>query len=238
VRYPNPKDENDCTASFRAHKKQFRLPLYPVCDFESFLSPLGKDDDDDDDGGGDDVKDGDDGKDANDNRYKRGTRFIEEHQVCGFACHRVTDIDEYQIDPVVYSGPDVMSKFYDHVMNESKIISKILQQEKNMSPMTEKERDDYEATTHCTSCGMPFTEINWKVRHHCHASGRYLYPACNNCNLQLKVTSRKRKATDSNKNKKKRRKRRMVVTGVQNMITIWEKNTIWKISFCLWCSII
>ena len=39
VLYPNPEDEDECTLKFRAHYKQFRLPFYLVCDFESFLSP-------------------------------------------------------------------------------------------------------------------------------------------------------------------------------------------------------
>jgi len=99
VKYPDPED---CTLKFQAYKKQFRLPFYPVCDFESFLSP------------------------AEDDDYHTSTRLIDEHRVCDFACHRVTDIAEYKTDPVVYSGPDPMSVFYDHVMSESKIISEIL----------------------------------------------------------------------------------------------------------------
>jgi len=62
----------------------------------------------------------------------RETRVIDEHRVCGFACHRVTVIVEYQTEPVVYSGPDPMSVFYDHVMNEIKIIGEILKNHKDM----------------------------------------------------------------------------------------------------------
>ena len=43
------------------------------------------------------------------------------------ACHHVMNIGEYQTDSVVYSKHGVMSKFYNHVMSESKIISEILQ---------------------------------------------------------------------------------------------------------------
>jgi len=62
-----------------------------VCDFESFLSPIHNDD-------GADV-------DA-----VKATNLIDEHRVCGFACHRVSEYPEYQTDPVVYSGPDVREK--------------------------------------------------------------------------------------------------------------------------------
>ena len=190
VKYPDPNNEDKCTVKFHAYHKQFRLPFYLVCDFEAFLKPVGDDDSDNDD----------------DEHSNRGSRIVEEHEVCGFACHRVTDIAEYQIDPVVYSGSNVMAKFYDHVIRESNIISEILEQNKDMSPLTPEEREDYEATTHCRTCGTSFTQTNWKVHHHCHVSGRYLSPTCNNCNLQLKVTGKKRKAMDSNEKNKKRKK--------------------------------
>jgi len=137
VKYPDP---DDYTLKF---KKQFRLPFYLVCDFEYFLSPA--DDDNDDD-------------------YNRATRLIDEHRVCGFACHRVTDIVQYQTDPVVYSGPDPMSVFYDHVMSESKIIGEILRNQKDMLPLSNEQQIKYDAATHCTACGTNFNAKNHKVR--------------------------------------------------------------------------
>jgi len=198
VKYPDPKDENECTVKFREYKKQFRLPFYLVCDFEAFLTPI---DDNCGDAGDDDESE-----------FTRGTRPIDEHRVCGFACHRVTDIVEYQTAPVVYSGPDVMSKFYEHVMRESEIIGDIVNKNNGMHMMTEKQKNDYDVATHCGACGKVFSKANAKVRHHCHVSGDFLYAACNNCNLQLKVTSRKRKGRDDGQNKKnttmKRRKKK------------------------------
>ena len=73
--------------------------------------------------------------------------------------------------------------------------------------MMEKEKTDYDVATVCTVGGEPFTDANWKVRHHCLVSGNYLYPACNNCNLQLKTTSRKRKANGNDKRQKKKKKK-------------------------------
>jgi len=55
VKYPDPEY---CTLKFQAHKKQFYVPFYLVCDFESFLSPVDEDNDD----------------------YDRGTRVIDEHR--------------------------------------------------------------------------------------------------------------------------------------------------------------
>jgi len=98
-------------------QKQFRFPFYLVCDFESFLPPA----DDDDD-------------------HHRTTRLIDEHQVCGFACHRITDNVQYKTDPIVYSGPETMSVFYDHVMSESKIIGEILKKQNGMLPLSNEYR--------------------------------------------------------------------------------------------------
>ena len=92
------------TAKFRRHYKQHRIPFYLVFDFESFLSP---------------VNDEELGN-------SRGTHVIQEHHVSGFACYRMTDNAEYQTQPTAYSGPEVMTKFYEHVMSESKVVGQII----------------------------------------------------------------------------------------------------------------
>jgi len=92
VRYPNPQNPKQCVAEFRKKAARFRLPFYLVCDFESFLCPIHNNNDDVD--------------------AVKATNIIDEHQVCGFACHSQS-IPEYQTDPVVYSGPNVIDKFYE-----------------------------------------------------------------------------------------------------------------------------
>ena len=99
VKYPNPENPKECTLEFHNKAARLRLPFYLVCDFESFLTP------------GEDV-------DA-----VKATNIIEEHGVCGFACHRVSQYPEYQSEPLVYSRPGVMDAFYDHVMRESEVNS-------------------------------------------------------------------------------------------------------------------
>jgi len=157
-----------------------------VCDFESFLSPVHNDNDD-----------------AADVDVVKATNLIDEHRVCGFACYRVSEYPQYQTDPVVYSGPDVMDKFYEHIMRESQEISSILANDLDMTPLTDGEQTYYDAATVCGECGVAFTAANHKVRHHDHVSGQYLFPACNNCNLTLKMPNRKRKVTQGHKANKK-----------------------------------
>jgi len=40
TRYPNPEKPEERFLKFKAHKKQFYLPFYLVCDFEAFLTPV------------------------------------------------------------------------------------------------------------------------------------------------------------------------------------------------------
>jgi len=150
-----------------------RLPFYLVCDFEPFLTPLDHDEDVD---------------------AVKATNPIDEHNVCGFACHRITEYPEYQTDPVVYSGPQVTDKFYEHVMKESQIISAILADDQDMTPLTDTQQTDYYVTTTCGECGEEFTKSNHKVRHHDHVIGQFLFPTCNECNLTLKMPNRKRRS--------------------------------------------
>jgi len=82
-----------------------------------------------------------------------------------------------------------MIEFCDHVMEESRVISKIVSRQVPMRPMTSDERKLHEAATECVNCGCPFSDRNLKVRHHDHVSGEYLFPACQKCNLQLKSSN-------------------------------------------------
>ena len=114
----------------------------------------------------------------------------------GFCCYRITDLPMYQTSPKVYSGPDVMSHFYEHIMSENREINQILSQQLPLSPMTTKQARQHEAATECANCNCPFTSQNHKVKHHSHLTGEYLFALCNNCNLQLKP--KKCKVKDAN----------------------------------------
>jgi len=133
----------------------------------------------------------------------KATNLIDEHNMCGFACHRVSEYSQYQTDPFVYSGPGVMDKFYEHIMQESRTISDKLVNDQDMDPLTDTQQTDYDDTTTCGACGGDFTKSNHKVRHHDHVSGQFLFAACNNCNLTLKMPNRKRKVTEGQRPNKK-----------------------------------
>jgi len=161
VHYPDPNNKDQCTLKFRETYKQFYLPFYLVADFEAFLTPTTGD---------------------------TPSRIVNEHTPSGFCVYRVSDITEYNREPFVYSGPDVMNNFYDHIMSESEAISEILDRDCDMLPLTDDEQIKYDATETCPYNDCQFDPItNPKVRHHNHITGRFISAACNNCNLQLKM---------------------------------------------------
>jgi len=64
-----------------------------------------------------------------------------------------------------------MSVFYDHVMNENKIIGEILKNNKDMLPLTNEQQTEYDAATHCTAWEKPQSSS------HCHVNGNFLFPS-------------------------------------------------------------
>jgi len=174
VLYP---PSNDCKLSFKDHDKQHPFKFYCVCDFESFLKPADNVDDD--------VV------------SNAKTHIVDEHRVSGYCCYRVTDLDQYQTPPVVYSGDNPLSHFYEHIASECEIINEILSQQIPLSPMSDEQLRHHRAATVCANCNESFTHDNYKVKHHCHVTGDYLFPACNRCNLQLKPKKCKGATTDS-----------------------------------------
>ncbi len=175
VQYPTA---NESKLKFQDRDKQHALKFYLVADFESFLTPTA-----DDDGHTDTA-----------------TRIIDEHNVSGFCCYRVTSLSQYETPPTVYSGPDVMSRFYEHVTSESKTINEILARQTPLLPMSDDDLARHRAATKCANCNCLFTHKTYKVKHHDHVTGEYLFPACYKCNLQLKPKKCKSAGTEKDSN--------------------------------------
>ena len=78
VKYLDPKKPKESVLEFRKYAARFRLPFYLVCDFESFLTPIDPNEDVD---------------------ATKATNLIDEHNVCGFACHRVSEYPNIRPTP-------------------------------------------------------------------------------------------------------------------------------------------
>jgi len=128
---------------------------------------------------------------------------MNEHNVCGFTCYRASQYPEHEKKPFVYSGPNVMDKFYDHIMTERSQICVILNDKKPIDVLDDEQQAEFDRATECYDCNEAFTEDNYKVRHHDHVSGKYIAPACRDCNIDvLKFQQRNRKATQGHENAK------------------------------------
>jgi len=79
-----------------------------------------------------------------------------------------------------------MSRFFDDIFQESKIINAVLSRNVPLKPMSRIEQLAHDEAIVCANCKVDFSPQNPKTRHHCHVTGSYLFPACNNCNLALK----------------------------------------------------
>ena len=77
--------------------------------------------------------------------------FVSEHVPSGFCCLKVSIFDDEIYEPFVYSGPDVMRKFYDYIYDEQRIINEMLTVQKVMMPLTQSEQIEYENATICAN---------------------------------------------------------------------------------------
>jgi len=140
VAYPDPDDPDECKLRYKDHDKEHAQKFYHVCNFESFLMPSSEQPDSD-----------------------AKTRIVDEHQVSGFCCYRVTHLSQYQTPPKVYRGPDVLTHFYQHIMAENKTINDIMSEQLPLAPMSDNDRRRHYAASTCHNCGCHFTRKNFKV---------------------------------------------------------------------------
>ena len=93
----------------------------------------------------------------------------------------------------MYSGPDVIWKFFEHLYAEQKIVCDKLGILMSMLSVTDEQKVSFDKASLCPHCGKQFDKISRvKAKHHCHTTGRFLEVVCSKCNLQLKYGKRKR----------------------------------------------
>lgn len=175
-------DDDHNILKWRSKSKTEYHPFVIYCDFESSLSPV-------------------------DDTSNKSTRVVNEHIPSGFCAFTYSQYSKHQTPPTLYSGPDCMEVFFDHLMREQRRIAFILGEDFEMLPLTREEQARFEASTHCNCCGKEYSDDNRKVRHHDHRTGLFVEALCNSCNLQIKPRKR-RCIWESKMNKKSGGRRR------------------------------
>ena len=91
-----------------------------------------------------------------------------------------------------YKGEDSIEKLYKALFSEANRIIKCMNRYRNIEDMkiTKRQQKEYKNSNYCYVCKNNFTRENYKAKDHCHVTGVYRGAACNNCNLQLRLTNR------------------------------------------------
>ena len=113
------------------------------------------------------------------------TKQYQKHEPSSF-CYYIKCFDDEVYKPklVSYTGEDAAQKFVEMLEKDIKIITNI--PEKKVIFKIE-EQTQYEKETKCWICKEEFNDDkNYKVRDHCHFTGRYRGAAHNSCNLKYR----------------------------------------------------
>ena len=120
------------------------------------------------------------------NPNESSTTEINKHTPSGYSIFTHCSFDKSKNKLNYYRGNDCMKKFCrDLREHATKIIN---YEEKNVIPLTAEEKIHYNKQKICYICKKEFNiEKNYKVRDHCHYTGKYRGASHNICNLRYKV---------------------------------------------------
>ena len=108
------------------------------------------------------------------------------HVPSGVSCLTVSAFPEFNRDMFLYTGPDVMVKFFEHLDSERMRIDEILRRNTPMKRLTPEQLRECAAVKTCRNCDVKFDNgVHKRCFHHCHVSGEFLYMCCGRCNLLL-----------------------------------------------------
>ena len=122
------------------------------------------------------------------NPNESSTTKINKHTPSGYSIFTHCSFDKSKNKRDYYRGKDCMKKFSEDLREH---VSKIINYEKKMMiPLTTEEKIYHNKQKICYMCKKEFNnkeKKNYKVRDHCHYTGKYRGAAHNICNLRYKV---------------------------------------------------
>ena len=156
--------EKGMILKFKNYHRSEKVPFIIFADFESYIKLLHL---------------------CKPNPQSSYTKQYQKHEPSSF-CYYIKCFDDEVYKPklVSYTGEDAAQKFVEMLEEDIKIIANI-PEKKIIFGKEEKERFDEE--TKCWMCKGEFNDDkNYKVRDHCHFTGRYRGAAHNKCNLNYR----------------------------------------------------
>ena len=122
------------------------------------------------------------------NLEESSTTEINKHTPSGYSLYTHCSFDKSKNKLDYYRGKDCMKKFCKDLREHA---TKIIDyKNKKMIPLTKEEKIHYNEQEICYICKKEFNENgekNYKVRDHCHYTGKYRGAAHNICNLRYKI---------------------------------------------------
>ena len=149
---------------FKNYHRSERVPFIVYADFECYNKPI---------------------QSCEPNPQSSYTKQYQKHEPSSF-CYYIKSFDDKVYEPVIrhYTGEDAGQKFVKMLEEDIKIIANI-PGKKMIFGKEEAER--FKKETKCWMCKGEFNDDkNYKVRDHCHFTGRYRGAAHNKCNLKYR----------------------------------------------------
>ena len=168
VRVEMPKQGS--TVEFKDGQNQFKVPFIMYADFESIFEPMGP------------VEPG------SLNPNQPYTNEVNQHMPSGWCVYSKFAYRDVDNPLRLYRGKDCIETFCNYIKGEARRLYHMFP-EKLMDPLTKKQLKKYKKATKCHICYKPSTQMNLKVRDHCHYTGLYRGPAHSLCNLRYKIPS-------------------------------------------------
>ena len=165
IEMPN-KDNNKI--KYNQGEKSIKLPFIIYADLECLLEKINT---------------------CYNNPEESSTTKINHHTPSGYSIFTHCSFDKSKNKLNYYRGEDCMKRFCkDLKEHATKIINC---EKKDMIPLTKEEKEDYNNQKVCYICKKEFitsdNNKHYKVRDHCHYTGKYRGTAHNICNLRYKI---------------------------------------------------
>ena len=155
-----PNEDN----KYNQGEKSIKLPFIIYADLECLLEKMSP---------------------CHNNPKESSTTEINKHVPSGYSLFTHCSFDKTKNKLNYYRGKDCMKKFCKDLREHA---TKIINcEKKKMIPLTTKEEIDYNKQNICYICKKEFDKKNYKVRDHCHYTGKYRGAAHNICNLRYKM---------------------------------------------------
>ena len=155
-----PNEDNKIT-KYNQGEKSIKLPFIIYADLECLLEKMST---------------------CYNSSRESSTTEMNEHTPSSYSLFTHCSFDQTKNKLDYYRGKDCMKKFCkDFREHGTKIIN---QEKKKMIPLTIKNEIDYNKQKICYICKKEFDKKNYKIRDHCHYTGKYRGAAHNICNLR------------------------------------------------------